>query len=174
MPPLILVALIPLAASLALQIAQIKSQKFAKGGMTGPGSSYRDETGKRVAGIVHENEYVAPDHQVQRHASLFNWLNQERKQPGIAPPQSIQALSNDRFKKYAEGGFTSPISRTGFNTGNTSTNSIVTLSDQQVAHFAKQVALHVKAGTKEGIGEGLNDANRLAERKQRLSEKLQA
>jgi TP901 family phage tail tape measure protein len=173
-PPFNFIALIPLAASLALQIAQIKSQKFAKGGMTGPGSSYRDETGKRVAGIVHENEYVAPDHQVQRHASLFNWLNQERKQPGIAPPQSIQALSNDRFKKYAEGGFTSPISRTGLNTGNTATNSIVTLSDQQVAHFAKQVALHVKAGTKEGIGEGLNDANRLAERKQRLSEKLQA
>lgn len=172
--PLSLLLLVPLAASLALQIAQIKSQKFAKGGMTGPGSSYRDETGKRVAGIVHENEYVAPDHQVQRHASLFNWLNQERKQPGIAPPQSIQALSNDRFKKYAEGGFTSPISRTGLNTGNTATNSIVTLSDQQVAHFARQVALHVKAGTKEGIGEGLNDANRLAERKQRLSEKLQA
>ena len=38
------------------------------------------------------------------------------------------------IQKYAEGGFTSPISRTGLNTGNAATNPIVTLSDQQVAH----------------------------------------
>ena len=98
-------------------------------------------------------------------------MNQERKQPG-KPPQSIQALSNDRFKKYAEGGFTSPISRTGLNTGNTATNSIKSLSDQQVAHFARQVALHVKAGTKEGIGEGLNDAKQVSRKETKVIRKI--
>ena len=44
-------------------IAAIASQRipeFADGGYTGDGMGFRDSTGERVAGVVHENEYVIP------------------------------------------------------------------------------------------------------------------
>jgi len=50
-----------IAAAGAAQLKAVQGQKFAKGGFTGPGSSYRDETGKRVAGVVHQNEVVFED-----------------------------------------------------------------------------------------------------------------
>lgn len=46
-------------ATTAAQIRTINSQSFAQGGYTGAGT-VRDSTGQRVAGIVHENEYVVP------------------------------------------------------------------------------------------------------------------
>lgn len=41
------------------QVAIIRSKKFADGGYTGRGFDYRDESGQRVAGIVHQDEWVA-------------------------------------------------------------------------------------------------------------------
>jgi hypothetical protein len=48
-----------LATTTALQVATISAQKFAKGGFTGNGT-VKDETGYKVAGVVHEGEWVAP------------------------------------------------------------------------------------------------------------------
>jgi TP901 family phage tail tape measure protein len=172
-PPFNFIALIPLAAALALQIAQIKAQKFAKGGWTGSGT-HRDETGKRVAGIVHENEYVAPDHQIDRHPNLFHWLNSERQRPGLKAPDSVSAIYGDRLKRYAEGGFTAPISRSGSNTGNSNMIANANFTDEQIGFLARQIALATMEGTKQGVGEGLDNANREGERKRRLKEKLTA
>lgn len=172
--PLSLLLLVPLAASLALQIAAIKAQKFDKGGWTGSGSSHRDETGKRVAGIVHENEYVAPDHQIDRHPNLFHWLNSERQRPGLKAPDSVSAIYGDRLKRYAEGGFTAPISRSGSNTGNSNMITNANFTDEQIGFLARQIALATMEGTKQGVGEGLDNANREGERKRRLKEKLTA
>lgn len=47
------------AAQGLAQAAVIKSQTFADGGFTGAGT-YKDQTGHKVAGIVHDNEYVVP------------------------------------------------------------------------------------------------------------------
>jgi hypothetical protein len=44
------------AASTAAQVALISQQKFAKGGFTGRGEGQIDETGQRVAGVVHQDE----------------------------------------------------------------------------------------------------------------------
>jgi len=55
------------------------------GGYTGGGLSFRDDTGRRVAGklagsgaVVHEGEYVAPASQVKAHPELFQELENDR------------------------------------------------------------------------------------------------
>jgi hypothetical protein len=50
---------------------------FAKGGYTGTGT-YRDSTGERVAGIVHEGEWVAPKWMLQSFPYLFSQLEKAR------------------------------------------------------------------------------------------------
>lgn len=77
------------AVRTGLAIKKITSQKFAGGGFTGSGFGYPDDTGRKPVGIVHQDEYVAPTHQIERYPSLFSFLDQ------------------DRMKKYATGGFTS-------------------------------------------------------------------
>jgi hypothetical protein len=79
------------AATTATQIALISSQKFAKGGFTGSGTE-RDETGHKVAGVVHNDEWVAP-----------KWMVESPKFGSV-----INQLENARTKGFAEGGFTSP------------------------------------------------------------------
>jgi len=49
------------AGQTAIEVATIRSQKFAKGGFTGGGFGTPDSTGYKVAGVVHENEYVVPE-----------------------------------------------------------------------------------------------------------------
>lgn len=51
---------------------------FAKGGWTGDGS-YRDETGERVAGTVHEREFVVKRGQAGRYRSLLEAINKDDK-----------------------------------------------------------------------------------------------
>lgn len=72
-------------------VRRVASQKFAEGGFTGPGGE-RDSTGHRVAGVVHDHEWVAP-----------KWMNES---PATAPV--IRALENIRQRGFAEGGFTTP------------------------------------------------------------------
>jgi hypothetical protein len=78
------------AATTAAQVALIASQKFAKGGFTGAGSNI-DETGHKVAGIVHNDEWVAP-----------KWLVESPKFGGV-----IQQLETVRQRGFADGGYTS-------------------------------------------------------------------
>ena len=68
---------IPLIVAQTLaQIAVISSQKFAKGGFTGKGSK-RDETGERIAGIVHENEFVINKKQTRKYRPLLEAIHKD-------------------------------------------------------------------------------------------------
>lgn len=74
----------------AAAINTITATQFAKGGYTG-GGTYRDSSGFRVAGVVHEGEYVAPQ-----------WMVNS---PQYAPIFSM--LENRRMRGFANGGFVS-------------------------------------------------------------------
>lgn len=75
----------------AAQVGLIASQKFAEGGFTGDGT-ITDNTGHKVAGVVHNDEWVAP-----------KWMTESPKFSPI-----IQQLENARTRGFANGGFTSP------------------------------------------------------------------
>lgn len=79
------------AATTAAQVALISGQKFAKGGFTGSGGR-TDETGHRVAGVVHNDEWVAP-----------KWLVESPQFGGV-----INELEQVRQRGFAEGGYTTP------------------------------------------------------------------
>lgn len=63
-------------AATAAQVGLILSQKFAEGGFTGRGT-YRDETGERVAGIVHENEFVIDKKNTQKYRPLIEAIHND-------------------------------------------------------------------------------------------------
>ena len=69
---------------------------FAEGGYTGSGS-YTDQTGEKVAGIVHANEWVAPKWMVKKYSSLFNMLENVRNggqlQLPIIATQPVNAIN---------------------------------------------------------------------------------
>jgi ribosomal protein S8 len=78
---------IPLAiamiATMFASFAAVKSQansagKFAKGGWTGEGSG-RDETGERVAGTVHEREFVVRKGPAHRFRDVLEAINKDDK-----------------------------------------------------------------------------------------------
>lgn len=51
---------------------------WAQGGYTGYNNGMIDSTGQRVAGVVHEGEWVAPAWMVQSNSALFNALENSR------------------------------------------------------------------------------------------------
>jgi hypothetical protein len=77
----------------AAQTGIIASKTFATGGFTGPGEGQPDETGYKVSGYVHQDEYVSPKWQV--------------KSPVYRP--LIDALEVGRLRGYAGGGPVSPV-----------------------------------------------------------------
>lgn len=100
--PFSLINPIAIGAVTAAQIGIIASQpeppppSFDTGGFTGSGFM-QDHTGHKVAGVVHDNEWVAP-----------KWMV---KHPSYAP--HIKALENIRTRGFAFGGFTTPSNNTG-------------------------------------------------------------
>jgi hypothetical protein len=94
-PPASFVAAAATAVATAAQIAVISSQKFAKGGFTGQGTT-RDETGHKVAGVVHDNEYVVPKSILQT-------------SKGSTLVSELESMRIGKIPKFATGGFTSPI-----------------------------------------------------------------
>lgn len=131
------------------EIAKIKAKKFAKGGFTGKVVGIApDETGQVPVGVVHENEYVAPTHQIKKYPSLFKFLD------------------NDRMRKFADGGLTSAFSGGGESTLK------VELSKEQIDILSESVYAAAKSGTtsgaKEGVYLGASDAQRLRERQEAL------
>ena len=68
---------ISLAAIVAAAIAASLS-KFAKGGWTGDGSQ-RDSTGERMAGIVHEKEFVVRKGQAHKFRDVLEAINRDDK-----------------------------------------------------------------------------------------------
>ncbi len=73
-----------------LAIGKIKNAQFSGGGSTGPGL-WTDSTGHRVAGVVHDNEYVMP-----------KWMVQDSSMRPI-----LSWIENRRLRGYAQGGFVS-------------------------------------------------------------------
>ena len=97
----------------AFQVAKVNSAKFNIGGFTGPGM-FKDETGDRVAGVVHENEWVAPTWMLERFGGLF------------------QRLEGVRQRGFNDGGFTSLNTTPSFSFNpNISTTADVDLSGVQ-------------------------------------------
>lgn len=176
--PLSLTALIPIGAIVAANIATIAATKFAKGGFTGEGLNIKDSTGQRVAGVVHQDEYVAPKHQVQRYPRLFQALNQDRTDKG----SFVYRYSYDRGsmnKKYAEGGFTTPyLSQNLRNSllGNNTSTTTAIIDEGSVLRIANVVYNAMSKGIEDhlpsALSSGLADANRRNEREINLKKKL--
>lgn len=89
-------------ARAAAAVAKITSagKGFASGGYTGNGMFPADNTGFRVAGVVHEGEYVIP-----------KWMTNN---PQISPiVSSLEAMRiNKKTMPFADGGFTSAFKLT--------------------------------------------------------------
>ena len=68
----------------AAQIGTISAQEFADGGYTGEGT-VRDHTGHRVAGVVHDGEWVAPKWMVNSPSFAPVIGNLERSRQGLTP-----------------------------------------------------------------------------------------
>lgn len=83
----VLAAAAAVAAGLA-NVASINGVQFAQGGYTGPGYGRPDSSGFKPAGIVHENEYVAPKWIVNSSAGSYH----------------VNALESMRLRGYADGG----------------------------------------------------------------------
>jgi hypothetical protein len=85
---------IPLAAITgALGIAEIgliSAQKFAEGGYTGDGLN-RDSTGEKVAGVVHEKEYVIPKEPTRKYRALLEAIHADN------PMAIAEELKNRQF-----------------------------------------------------------------------------
>jgi hypothetical protein len=79
-------------AQYAVNIGRINSASYATGGYTGKGT-HKDETGHKVAGVVHNDEWVAP-----------KWMNEH---PTYG--KTIYQLEKVRKRGFATGGYTSPI-----------------------------------------------------------------
>lgn len=71
-----------MAALTALQVGVIKAQKFAKGGWTGKGGQ-RDETGERIAGIVHEEEFVTKRGPAAKYREVLEAINSDDRRAMI-------------------------------------------------------------------------------------------
>ncbi|MDP2188729.1 MAG: phage tail tape measure protein [Sphingobacteriaceae bacterium] len=71
-----------MGASIAIIGAQTiqEIQGFKEGGHTGAGFGRPDKSGAKVAGVVHENEYVVPQWMLRepQYANVVNWLEKER------------------------------------------------------------------------------------------------
>lgn len=94
--PASLAAPITIGGITGIQTGIIATSKFARGGATGPGNGRRDETGHYVAGIVHDNEYVAAKavYQDPTYAPIFDILETAHRAKGL--------------RGFATGGETSP------------------------------------------------------------------
>ncbi len=66
------------AAFAAAKAKAAKVSGFAKGGWTGPGT-YRDNTGEKVSGYVHQEEYVVRRGPAFKHRELLEAINKDDK-----------------------------------------------------------------------------------------------
>jgi len=75
-------------------------QYYAKGGFTGNGSGQQDSSGFKQAGVVHEDEWVAPKWMIQNNPQMFQALENARNKGGFAvggyaPSSSIPSNSSN-------------------------------------------------------------------------------
>lgn len=161
-----------------IQLAVIRSQKFAGGGFTGdldiPGSiiGKRDETGEKIAGLVHANEWVAKRTFVEKNPRLFKELNQMQE--------------NFKLRGFADGGFTSQVIANDI--GNLATQQNVTrqevfvkvaFDEDSAQMIGDKTAASIKDTVPKAVGDAVysgsldagQDATRLSERK-KFSEEI--
>ncbi len=74
--PAALITSILVGAATIAQVAAIASQTYAKGGFTGKGT-YRDKTGERVAGVVHEDEFVINKRNTKKYRGLLEAIHRD-------------------------------------------------------------------------------------------------
>jgi hypothetical protein len=158
-----------LLASTAAQVASINARTFAFGGYTGRGT-YVDETGHRVAGIVHEDEYVVPKRVLKtaEGAELVSRLERMRKRD---KPASSAVYQHKRL--FVTGGLAKVPQVQPLLPGAAGTNVTVTTTpkfdDQQINTFARAVAVASREGIREGTIEASNEVQLNNDRRKRLS-----
>ena len=145
----------------AASAASISSQTFAEGGYTGSSTNKKDKTGRRPAGIVHNDEWVA-NTEVLRHpegAQLIAKAEMLRRR--------IKGGSTFTKNKgyFAEGGFTgASFVPTLPAVASNSTPSVAGFTDEQIEVLAETLSVAVAQGSRQGLVEGRQDENRLSER----------
>ena len=125
-----------------------KQPKFYYGGYTGNSSALGTDEYGPVTGVVHQNEWVAPEVMTRspKYAATFSWLENERK--GI--------MSN----KYFDGG---NVTSTGSNSaGSDYTPALLNILSQ----LSSQLSAGIKATTNIGYPEAEKIDNLNTERKQ--------
>jgi len=154
------------------------------GGYTGGGLSYRDSTGRRVAGklpsgaVVHAGEYVAPASQVAQYPDVFSALERERTQR--ARPFASGGFTNPALPAYVRattfqtGGFSDPVlglpSASQLQAQSITVQASASFTDQQVQQIGQIIAAENAKVTRVALAEGLGDANRRLEREASLEE----
>jgi hypothetical protein len=124
-------------ARTALNVRKIRQQQYASGGFTealrvdGAGKMI-DSTGHAVAGVVHDNEWVAPQWMVEspKHANVIGWLESERT------------------RRFATGGPTGPASASSAPQVPDMSNDLASLQNDfreyaaRVDAWARQLQVH--------------------------------
>lgn len=87
-----------LSALSAAQIAIVSAAKYAGGGFTGEGKK-RDETGKRVAGVVHEKEFVFKEQATEGNVAAFYAMQRELSKGKTFDEFTLDYLQN-RIKGF--------------------------------------------------------------------------
>lgn len=130
---------------------------FADGGYTGPGVGKKDKTGYRVAGVVHESEYVIPKRVLNTSQGAQLAARAEYLRKGKFSDRAIVPHS------FATGGLTSaPIAPV-----RGSSRAIIQLSDESISLIGDQVYQGSKKGSDEGTNKGITEST---ERSRRLSD----
>ena len=95
----------------AVGVAKAAIGSFAEGGYTGEGD-FRDRTGEKVAGIVHEKEFVINKRQTAKYKPLlddinagrdhavWNALNMNLNQQQVKTEADYQKMTYDLLKKF--------------------------------------------------------------------------
>lgn len=138
------------AVTTGLQIAAIRNSTYAEGGFTGDGF-FKDDTGHKVAGIVHDNEYVINKKQVQKYPELVNFLEKDRLQ---------------QMRGYAKGGFVTNYSSVpNFLSRNTYQQEMASV-DMKAMYEMMVTATRegTYQGSVKGVEAGSGNAYRLSER----------
>jgi len=109
----------------ALQTALIVSQKFAKGGWTGKGGM-RDDTGERVAGIVHEEEFVTKKGPAAKYRGVLEAINKDDRK-----------LMVNRFTKIMPENIIAPVNN--INVDNNGSNNRLDRVNNKLTQISRQL-----------------------------------
>lgn len=147
---------------------------FSKGGFTGYGLGVPDKSGHKVAGVVHENEYVVPQWMLRQpqYANVVAWLENQRQNGG-------------NYDGFSEGGMTRREARRSrrFTAGGTRINERNamraeiesyeqgTLNDLQLIELIKlqnEILARIEERVEEGLVIGDDQLYKMQERQQTL------